>query len=110
DAAPEELGSDIVGRGEVLACPGEFGRLVVPVLPVEDVSEQARRGRDVVALAHVLKTPVIRSQLRLSGGQIAGEKLDDRRVQRCERRGQEPAELVERGAAPAIERAGPLEI
>ena len=94
----------------MLACPGEFGRLVVPALPVEDVGEQARRGRDVVALAHLLKTPVVRAQLRLGRGQIPGEQLDDGRVERREGRQVEVAELLERGPAPAIEQARALEV
>ena len=67
-----ELGRDVVRGGEVLADLGELGRLIVATLPVEDVGEQACRGRDVVALAHLLKTSVVRSQLRLGGGQISG--------------------------------------
>jgi len=88
-----ELGSDVVGGGEVLANPGELSRLVVATLPVEDIGEQACRGRDVVALAHLLKTPVVRSQLRLGGGQIPREHLDGRRVERRECRQKEAAEL-----------------
>ena len=66
------------GEAMLLADLGELGRLVVATLPVEDVGEQACRGGDVVALAHLLETPVVRAQLRLGGGQIPGEKLDDR--------------------------------
>jgi hypothetical protein len=58
-----ELRSDVVRGGEVLADPGELGRLAVPALSVEDIGEQACRGRDVVALAHLLQTPVICPQL-----------------------------------------------
>src|SRR5262249_54464020 len=75
-AAPQELGRDVAGRGEVLAYRGELGRLVIPALPVQDVGEQARRSGDVVALAHLLQTPVVRAQLRFGGGQIAGQQLD----------------------------------
>ena len=93
-AAPQKLGRDVVGGGELLANPGELGRLVVTTLPVEDVGEQASGGRDVVALAHLLKTPVVRPQLELGGGQIPGEQLDDRRVQRRESREEKIAELL----------------
>ena len=68
--------ANVVRGGEVLAGPGELGRLVIATLPVEDVGKQPCRGRDVVALAHLLQPPVVRAQLRLGGGQIPGEQLD----------------------------------
>src|SRR4029077_1122964 len=109
-AAPEELGRDVVGRGELLADPGELGRFVVATLPVQDVGEQARCGRDVVTLAHLLETLVVRSQLRLGGSQIPGEQLYNRRCKRRECRRQEVAELLQRGPAAAVKQARALEV
>ena len=77
-------GRNVVGGGELLADACELGRLVVAALPVQDIGKEASRSGDVIALAHLLEPFVVRPQLRLGGGQIAGKELDNGRAERRE--------------------------
>ena len=104
-AAPEELRRHVVLRSELPTNPGEFGRLLITVLAVQDLSQDARSRGKVIAFPHLLKSVVILTELAFSSLEIAGQHFDERRVEGGQG-GKEPvSELLEQRPAPPV--AGP---